>query len=101
RQPVVAILQRLLTKEKRTFFFEKKFTATPSRRWSFGQESKRNKWREARREAPFMPDCDLDQSSTFCSQRPMPTGYQGRSPCLSRNWRHNTLNSNKLYKLQL
>ena len=26
-----------------------------------------------------MPDCDLDRSSAFCSQRPMPEGYQGQS----------------------
>ena len=25
-----------------------------------------------------MPDCDLDRSSAFCSQRPMPEGYQGQ-----------------------
>jgi len=25
------------------------------------------------------PDCDLDQSSTFCSQRLMPTGFDGIS----------------------
>src|SRR5208337_2542316 len=68
-------------KEKRTFSLRKSLQLPPGRRWSFGQEGKRNKWREARR-APFMPDCDLDQSSTFCSQHPMTEGYQGRSPWL-------------------
>jgi putative transposase len=53
--------------EKRTNFFERKSYSYPlRRRWSEGQASKRNKWREARREAPFMPDCDLDRSLTFC-----------------------------------
>jgi hypothetical protein len=47
--------------DKRTFSLKKKSTATPSAEGgALGQESKRNKWREARREAPFMPDCDLD-----------------------------------------
>jgi hypothetical protein len=49
---------------------------------SLGQESKRNKWREARREAPFMPDCDLDPSSPSASQRSLLEGYQGQSPGL-------------------
>jgi putative transposase len=53
--------------EKRTTFSKEKVTANPlCRRWSEGQASKRNKWREARREAPFMPDCDLDRSVAFC-----------------------------------
>jgi len=53
--------------EKGTTFSKEKVTANPlCRRRSEGQESKRNKWREARREAPFMPACDLDRSVAFC-----------------------------------
>jgi hypothetical protein len=60
--PSHACEQRLLLwKEKRTFFFEEKvYSYLPAEGGALGQESKRNKWREARREAPFMPDCDLD-----------------------------------------
>ena len=55
-------LQPLLPqKEKKNFFFEEKvYSYRPAEGGALGQESKRNKWREARREAPFMPDCDLD-----------------------------------------
>jgi len=50
-----------LQKDKKTFSLKKKFTATPEQKVGLWvNESKRNKWREARREAPFMPDCDLE-----------------------------------------
>ncbi len=60
----VAYRPLLMLKEKRTFSLKKKFTATPRAEGrTLGQESKRNKWREARREVPFMPDCDLEPES--------------------------------------
>ena len=53
--------------EKRTTFSKEKVAANSlCRRRSEGQGSKRNKRREARREAPFMPACDLDRSVAFC-----------------------------------
>ena len=60
-----------LSTRKKNHFFERKSDSYPlCGRWSEGQASKRNKWREARREAPFMPDCDLDRSGTFCLLNP-------------------------------
>jgi transposase InsO family protein len=56
-------------KEKKTTFSAEKVTVTLSAGGGVKvKESKRNKWRAARREAPFMPDCDLDRSATFCLQ---------------------------------
>jgi transposase InsO family protein len=53
--------------EKKTTFSNEKVTATLCAEGGAKvKESKRNKWREARREAPFMPDCDLDRSVIFC-----------------------------------
>jgi hypothetical protein len=60
-----------LATRKKNHFFERESDSYPlCGRWSEGQASKRNKWREARREAPFMPDCDLDRSGTFCLLNP-------------------------------
>ncbi len=55
-------------KEKTTFSPEKVTATLPAEGETKVKVSKRNKWRVARREAPFMPDCDLDRSATFCLQ---------------------------------
>jgi hypothetical protein len=56
-------------KEKKTTFSAEKVTVTLSAGGGVKvKESKRNKWRAARREAPFVPDCDLDRSATSCLQ---------------------------------
>jgi putative transposase len=57
---------RYQPKKKNHFFGRKSYSYPLCRSWSEGQASKRNKWREARREAPFMSACDLDRSVTFC-----------------------------------
>jgi hypothetical protein len=44
---------------------KKKFQLLLFRMRNVVQESKRNKWRVARREAPFMPACDLECSAAF------------------------------------
>src|SRR5260370_1297594 len=46
-------------------------------------QARENKWREARREVPFMQDCDLDRSVTFCLQRSVPN-----RGCNSENTQH-------------
>jgi integrase-like protein len=51
--------------ERRNNFFEEKVSAPFFRMRNVVQESKRNKWRVARREAPFMPACDLECSAAF------------------------------------
>ena len=54
--------------KKATFSTEKVTVTLPAEGGAKVKQSKRNKWRAARREAPFMPDCDLDRSPTFCLQ---------------------------------
>jgi transposase InsO family protein len=56
--------------KKKTYSFSpEKVTATVSAEAGAKVKvSKRNKWRAARREAPFMPACDLDRSASFCLQ---------------------------------
>lgn len=46
-------------------FFNEKLAVTPLVKKSVDQGSKRNKWGVARREAPFMPDCDLERSESL------------------------------------
>src|SRR5260221_11588331 len=59
-----ASLKPAIVKEETTFSKEK--CQLPFFRMrNVGQESKRNKWRQARRELAFMPACDLECSAAF------------------------------------
>src|SRR5258706_5044103 len=59
-----ASLKPAIVKEETTFS-KKKFQLLLFRMRNVVQESKWNKWRVARREAPFMPACDLECSAAF------------------------------------
>jgi putative transposase len=51
--------------EKKNNFFKEKSQLLLSRMHNVVQEIKRNKWRAARREVPFMPDYELERSAAF------------------------------------
>jgi putative transposase len=59
-----ASLKPAIVKEETTFS-KQKFQLPFFRMRNVVQESKRNKWRVARREAPFMPACELECSAAF------------------------------------
>src|SRR5260221_12576905 len=65
--------------KKATFLTEKVTITLPAEGGAKGNQSKRNKWRAGLREAPFMPDFDLDRSPTFFLQ---PTQHSLKNPYL-------------------